>query len=104
MLNGKHFAIKQENEIMLLNFYTTRWVKAGNPRLAELAAVDLIKNDSTLKESVQNERDDPPMIYLEEIKEVSWLEFFRKNPGGGYTFYLDDENENPANQKMKADD
>ena len=76
------------NEV--LGFYTTRWVKADNPESAEQMAVDLIRNDPTLKEAVQNQTDDQPMIFLEELVEVGWLEFFRRNPGSGFTFYPND--------------
>jgi hypothetical protein len=87
ILNGQNFSMDNGNGAEKIGFYTTRWVKAESPEKAELAAVELVKNDSSLKHSVQNEKSDPPTIFLEELSEVGWFEFFRRNPGGGYTFY-----------------
>jgi len=86
-----------------LGFFTTRWVKAENAETAERAAVELVKNDPSLKGSVINENNNPPMIYLEKLSEIGWWEFFRKSPGGGYTFYPASDDE-PANHTIKADE
>jgi hypothetical protein len=53
-----------------MGFYVSRVVDAQNPNEAELAAVDLVREDSRLKGNVLNERDDPPMLYAEEIEEI----------------------------------
>jgi len=85
------------NDGAALGFFTTRWVKAVNAEFAECAAVELIKNDPNLKGAVINAKETPPMIYLENMAEIGWWEYFRKSPGGGYTFYpaSDDESANP---------
>ena len=71
-----------------MGFYTTRFVEAESPKEAENLSVELIKNDSKLKDTVLNDRSDPPKIYLESIDE---LESFGGNsvPGDGYIFYPD---------------
>jgi len=100
ILNGQNFMMGDGEAF---GFFTTRWVKAENAESAEQAAVELIKNDPELKGAVVNEKDNPPMIYLEALSEIGWLEYFRKNPGGGYTFYPASDDE-PANQTIKSDE
>ena len=83
-LNGKNFRLGSEE---VVGFFTTRWVKAKTPELAEEAAVALVRNDKALIDAINNQKNDPPLIYLEELVEVGWWEFFRRQPGSGYTFY-----------------
>jgi len=71
--------------------YKTRYVEANNPEEAELKAVELIKTDSKLTESVKNDHSDAPMIYLEELFGLESFEGVNIL-GTGYTFYLEDEN------------
>jgi len=91
-LEGKGFLIEHEGAIKPHGFYTTRWVKANNPEAAELAAVELLKSDANLINLTLNNRESepPPMIYLDSLNVVSWLTYFRRKPGAGYTFYLED--------------
>jgi hypothetical protein len=90
MLEGRNFLFNSDEGRKVMGFYTTRFVEAENPKEAENLSVELIKNDSKLKDSVLNERSDPPEIYLESIDE---LESFGGNsvPGNGYTFYPDED-------------
>ncbi len=92
LLEGKGFLIEHEGRIKPHGFFTTRWVKAISPEAAELAAVELLKNDPNLTNLTQNDResDPPPMVYLEELYVVSWFTYVRRKPGSGYSFYLED--------------
>ena len=70
---------------------TSRYVAATNAEEAELAAVQLIRADSTFGDLL-NDPDDDPMIFAEEIVELE------PNPDGidsygnsGYSFYEDDQ-------------
>lgn len=82
--------MKIEGKLRKHGFYTTRFVEASNPEEAELKAINLVKNDSHLKDAVQNDKSDSPMIFLEALYE---LESFEETimPGSGYTFYIDNE-------------
>lgn len=72
-----------------MGFITTRWVEASSPEKAELSAIELIKNDKELKDAIINHKDNPPMLYAEEIIEIE--NFVGVNPpGGGYTFFPDE--------------
>ena len=90
LLEGKNFIIKSDIGPERMGFYTTRFVKADSPEEAEKLSVDLIKSDSDLKNTVLNDKSDPPMIYLESLDE---LERFGDNilPGSGYTFYPEED-------------
>ena len=70
----------------LMGFYTTRWVEASSPKEAEIVAIEMIKNDQELSEAIINEKDNPPMLYAEEILEIESFEGVNP-PGTGYTFY-----------------
>lgn len=95
MLHGKDFLLDYEGEKQFHGFFTTRWVKAENPKEAELAAVRLIKEDVRLVNATSNKNGEEPepMIYLEELSEVSWLTYLRRRPGVGYSFYLKENEE-----------
>ena len=98
-LNGQNFQMRNGE---VLGFYTTRWVKAHTPEMAEKAAVKLVREDPSLKAAVNNKKDNPPMIYLENLAEVGWFEFLRRNPGAGYTFYPDQEDESSENDSADS--
>lgn len=87
MLEGKNFPLEMDGVGEIMGFVTTRWVNAANAEEAELKAVDLVKNDSSLIGAVRDREGFAPMIYLVELATVSWLTFRRRQPGGGYTFY-----------------
>ena len=69
-LKGQNFLIEVNGQPKRLGFFTTRFVQAKNREGAELLAVDLIQSDTRLRDSVLNERSDPPRIFAEEIEVV----------------------------------
>jgi hypothetical protein len=74
LLNAENFLICIDHMEELHGFYTIKFVQAENEEEAELKAVDLIKNDKELHEATLNKKrniDLVPMIYLEEINEIS---------------------------------
>ncbi|WP_180141884.1 hypothetical protein [Desulfoluna butyratoxydans] len=90
-LNGTNFLFNfEETTPEKYGFFTTRWVKATNANEAETRAIGLIKKCPDLTQRTLNQRDDPPMIYVEEIVPVGMFEYLRRSPGRGYTFYPED--------------
>ena len=73
-----------------MGFYVTRVVEARNPDEAELAAVNLVREDSHLKGNVLNERDDPPMLYADEIEEIE-KSVGAENVNTGFSWFTDGE-------------
>jgi hypothetical protein len=86
-LRGENFILEVDSEAGCLGFYTTRFVEAKGRGAAEILAVDLIRGDRTLA-GVKNTRDNPPMIYVEEIEEIAMNEV---QSSSGYTFFRMDE-------------
>ncbi len=88
-IRGEHFLIEKDGQVCPLGFYTTRFVEADGPDVAESAAVDLIRADQKLRTSVRNDRADPPRIFIDEIEEIQFSDVPANNPG--YVFFPDDE-------------
>ncbi|MBF7074083.1 hypothetical protein ISG33_11800 [Glaciecola sp. MH2013] len=87
LLEGKGFCFNFDGEETLGGFFTTRWVKAVSLDDAENKAVELIKNDNSLNGVVVKSDESTPIIYLENIRSVSWLTYIWRKPGKGYSFY-----------------
>ncbi|MCA1592796.1 MAG: hypothetical protein LC754_09135 [Acidobacteria bacterium] len=90
LINGENFLLNFDRQLQKLGFYVTRVVDARNPEEAELAAVNLVREDSRLKDNVLNERDDPPMLYADEIEEIEESEG-EENVDTGFSWFTDGE-------------
>lgn len=87
LLNGQNFLMEVDGQLAKLGFYANRYVEAETAELAEFAAVQRIREDEIF-DCVRNEETDSPMIFAEEIVEIS-LDSEEK-AGVGYTYYQDD--------------
>ncbi len=87
LLTGQDFVLNLEGANHKGGFATTRWVKARTVEEAELKAVDLVRNDTSLQAILIDEEPNEPRVFVEEISHVSWLSYFMKKPGTGYTFF-----------------
>lgn len=67
----------------ITGFFATRFVRARNPRDAELRAMDLIRSDKQLRDAVQNRPTNPPIMFADSIVEVRSF----RGAGKGYTFF-----------------
>jgi len=84
-LNGENFWLEMEGKHSRMGFYTTRYVVAQNEQEAENNAVQMLRDDPTLK-NILNDKSDPPMIYCEGIEVIDTFEPSTVvNPG--YVFY-----------------
>ena len=90
LMNGKNFLLNLEGREQKMGFYVTRIVEAATAEEAESAAIELLKADEYLISSTLNEKTDSPMLYVEEILEVS-----RRKKGEdantGFSFYTESE-------------
>jgi hypothetical protein len=90
LVHGQNYLIPIDGEIENLGFYTTRYVEAEDSNLAEFNAVEIIRNDAELNETLKNSDDNPPMLLAEEITELK--NFGEVDPpGSGYSFYRGSE-------------
>ena len=72
-----------------VGFYTTRFIEAETSEEAEKAAVALIRTDPKLKHSVLNERNDPPMVFVDSNEEVSESDV--PDIAQGFTFFPEEQ-------------
>ncbi|MCP4272844.1 MAG: hypothetical protein GY781_12915 [Gammaproteobacteria bacterium] len=84
MLRGENFELNYEGETVNFGFFTTRIVKALNEKQAELAAVELVKTDNKLLDTLVKDRKFEPMIYLEEMCQAKW---WKSTGGSGFSFF-----------------
>ena len=90
LINGENFLLNFDGQLQKVGFYVTRVVYVQNPAEAELAAVNLVREDSRLKDNVLNERDDPPMLYADETEEIEESEG-EENVDTGFSWFTDGE-------------
>ena len=93
ILTGENFHLRRDEREELMGFATTRWVKALSEDEAELKAVALVKEDEFLASSKAKNGDIQPMIYLDCIMAVSWFQYWRRSPGKGFTFFIQENGE-----------
>jgi hypothetical protein len=92
VVNGRNFQLtwaEGENErprIKRKGFYTTVHVRARSQREAEARAMKLLRADKALCKSVRNPASDPPLMFLEELEELSSFKGCRL-PRTGFAFY-----------------
>jgi hypothetical protein len=86
LVRGENFLISLDDVDQKVGFFTTRYVEADDDESAELAAIDLLRNDPKLVKGVLNNRSDPPRMHVEEIEELESFEGLRM-PGTGFAFY-----------------
>lgn len=90
LLNGRNFLLSLDGRPRKLGFYATRFVEARDAEGAENAAVELIRADDALKGTVLNSRDDPPMLYADEVEEVG-ASGAAHHVSAGFSWYAEDE-------------
>ena len=90
LINGQNLLLNLDGSPRKLGFYTTRFVDARNPEEAEDVAVELIREDAALKGNVLNGRDDPPMLYADEVEEIG-VSDDDDSLGTGFSWYAEPE-------------
>jgi hypothetical protein len=70
-VNSRNFLIEREGLLEMHGFFTNVYLEAENEEEAENRAMDILRNNETLRKSVRNEKTDPPIMHLDEITEIS---------------------------------
>jgi hypothetical protein len=78
-LNGQNFLMDGDGGPRKKRFHSTRLVEAEDPKQAETLALDFIRNDARLQNTVLNEVSGPPKIYIESVKEISAMAYDAQN-------------------------
>ena len=84
-LNGQNFLLHLAEGSKKHGFYATRDVKAESFEVAELKAIELVRNDQKLLDIVENEKEDSPMIYVDDVRMLEPDE--EKLNNTGFTYY-----------------
>jgi hypothetical protein len=88
-VHGKNYLIREAgNSPRKLGFYTTAFVEACNAEQAEAVALELLRNDSKLRDASENQASDPPRIKIESIEEIQSFDGCNL-PRMGLAFYVE---------------
>jgi hypothetical protein len=85
LVRGENFLVDVNGETKRFGFYTTRFIEADAIENAEIAAVEAIRGDKELRHTALNERNDPPLVFVEEIHEILKTEI--PSASTGFTFF-----------------
>lgn len=88
LVRGENFLLKSEGAVKRFGFYTTRFVEALDKDEAERRAVESLRQENRLREGVLNDHSDPPMLFAEEIDEISSFDAV-EDRSPGLAFYED---------------
>ena len=92
-LKGRNFLIDGDEGPRKKRFYSTRLVEAEDPKRAETLALDFIRNDTRLQNTVLNEVSDPPLIYTESVQELSAIAYDAQNRANALSWVDEDSEE-----------
>ncbi len=70
VLHGKNFRMRGDGVAKTFGFFQNIYVESVDPEQAELDAVELARDSDELKSALINPREDPPMLYLDEMFEL----------------------------------
>jgi hypothetical protein len=89
MLNSTNMLLRDADDGTLTKhgFYAHRYLEANDEVQAEERAVKMIIEE--YKDYVKNERDDPPVVYVESIEEIEISEG-SEYPNRGATWYVEE--------------
>ena len=79
-----------DGNIGIYGFFANRFVEAPDEKQAEFKALELIRTDDNIQSALLNERDYPPLIFVEEIVELDSFDGFEVL-NKGVTWYPEDE-------------
>ena len=70
LINGRNFLVNVNGKEEKHGFFLQVCVEANEAKAAELEAVRILTSDSELKQLALNPKEDPPMLFAEEIEPV----------------------------------
>jgi hypothetical protein len=90
-INGTNFLVKFSGQAKKVGFYTTRFVRAADAKAAENMAVQMLRDQKSLREAVLNDRSDPPVMHVEKIFEAELFGDEAEPRQVGLVWYAEDE-------------
>ena len=83
-LKGKNFLIDGDEGPCKKGFRSIRLVEAKNQNRAEAIAREWVNKDPRFQKAVLNEESDPPVIYLESVREVTAMAYDAQNRANSF--------------------
>ena len=80
-IDAKNFLVNMDGATAKYGFITYRFVDAPDPVAAENSAVQMIRDDQELRDLVLNDKNDPPVMDVEEIAEIESADASPEQPG-----------------------
>lgn len=97
LIEGRNFLITVEGDCAKHGFLTYRYVEASDPESAGNKAVQMIREAEDLREITVNASDDPPIVNVEGILEITSGDeterippnfiYYRENPKRWWQFW-----------------
>lgn len=84
LINGKNFLLNTGDGIKKHGFYKWVVVDSKNPKEAEIKAVEKLRKDKLLIAQTKNKKNNPPLLFLEDIQEIDDKEKIKDT---GFCFY-----------------
>ncbi len=70
-IHGDNFLMKTgKKESGKMSFDTIRYVEAKDEETAEIKAIEIMRSDSHLKKTIMNDRNDPPVMFVDSVIEI----------------------------------
>jgi len=93
VVNGTNFKLEMQEDdsksrVRRMGFFTTVFVAARTPEEAESRAVAMLRHDRSLRIGARNAKDDPPALFVEEIREIASFHGCRR-PRAGLALYAE---------------
>jgi hypothetical protein len=88
MIEGANFLIELDDATTKHGFFTTRFVEAEDEEAAENQAIEITRME--LANRVKNDRDDSPVMFVEEMVEIGPFEEFPV-PRPGFVWFPDEK-------------
>ena len=70
VVNGKNFLVEVDASLTKLGFFVNLYVEADSRQQAEFTAMQQLMQYEGLSRYVRNSKEDPPVMYAEEVKEI----------------------------------
>jgi hypothetical protein len=93
LINGTNFRMvflnkESEPRLRRMGFITVVFVTARTSQDAELRAVAVLRRDKELRRGFRNEKNDPPVLFCDEIQEITSFHGCHR-PRTGFAFYAE---------------
>lgn len=88
LVRGEHFKIDISGSQRYMGFFVTRFIEGKTPYLAGTSAIAKVRADAKLDGLILNDENDPPMLFVDEVEEIS--EFNIPDVNLGFVLFEDE--------------